>query len=106
VVLPSGRGARQVVIRPEFPSHSLRGEIDEGAKFRQGLTTAWISAFAIPRDEWPAAFEQIGIPKGQTGEAEAMFDAVNAGWMDLGVAGTEHVPGVTSARDVFAAAYV
>jgi uncharacterized protein YbjT (DUF2867 family) len=65
-----------------------------------------VSAFAIPRDEWPAAFEQIGIPKGQTGEAEAMFDAVNAGWMDLGVPGTEHVPGVTSARDVFAAAYV
>jgi uncharacterized protein YbjT (DUF2867 family) len=65
-----------------------------------------VSAFAIPRDEWPAAFEQIGIPKGQTGPAEAMFDAVNAGWMDLGVAGTEHVPGVTSARDVFAAAYV
>jgi uncharacterized protein YbjT (DUF2867 family) len=65
-----------------------------------------VSAFAIPRDEWPAAFEQIGIPKGQTGPAEAMFDAVNAGWMDLGVAGTEHVPVVTSARDVFAAAYV
>jgi uncharacterized protein YbjT (DUF2867 family) len=65
-----------------------------------------VRAFAIPRDEWPAAFEQIGIPKGQTGPAEAMFDAVNAGWMDLGVAGTEHVPGVTSARDVFAAAYV
>jgi len=33
-----------------------------------------------------------------------MFDAVNSGWMDLGVKGTEHVPGTTSARDVFAAA--
>jgi hypothetical protein len=33
-----------------------------------------------------------------------MFEAVNAGWMDLGVQGTEHVPGTTSARDVFAAA--
>ena len=63
-----------------------------------------VKAFAIPRDGWPAAFEQFGIPKGQTGPAEAMFDAVNAGWMDLGVEGTEHVPGVTSARDVFAAA--
>ena len=57
-----------------------------------------------PRAGWPAAFEQIGIPKGQTGSAEAMFDAVNAGWMDLGVAGTEHVVGTTSPRDVFAAA--
>jgi hypothetical protein len=33
-----------------------------------------------------------------------MYDAVNSGWMDIGVEGTEHVPGVTSARDVFAAA--
>jgi hypothetical protein len=33
-----------------------------------------------------------------------MFEAVNAGWMDLGVEDTEHVAGTTSARDVFAAA--
>jgi uncharacterized protein YbjT (DUF2867 family) len=65
-----------------------------------------VRAFAIPRDGWPAAFEQLGIPEGHTGPAETMFDAVNAGWMDLGVAGVEHVAGVTSARDVFAAAYV
>ncbi|MDR6497151.1 uncharacterized protein YbjT (DUF2867 family) [Burkholderia ambifaria] len=63
-----------------------------------------VKAFAIPRAGWPAAFEQFGIPNGQTGSAEAMFDAVNAGWMDLGVAGTEHVVGTTSPRDVFAAA--
>src|SRR5579859_1546514 len=63
-----------------------------------------VKAFAIPRAGWPAAFQQLGVPKGQTGPAEAMFDAVNSGWMDLGVEGTEHVPGATSARDVFAAA--
>ncbi|MPV69512.1 NmrA family NAD(P)-binding protein [Burkholderia sp. BE17] len=63
-----------------------------------------VKAFAIPRAGWPATFEQFGIPKGRTGSAEAMFDAVNAGWMDLGVAGTEHVAGTTSPRDVFAAA--
>jgi uncharacterized protein YbjT (DUF2867 family) len=63
-----------------------------------------VKAFAIPRAGWAEAFEQIGIPKGQTGPAETMFDAVNSGWMDLGVEGTEHVPGTTSARDVFAAA--
>jgi hypothetical protein len=33
-----------------------------------------------------------------------MYEAVNAGGMDLGVEGTEHVVGATSARDVFAAA--
>ena len=32
-----------------------------------------------------------------------MFETVNAGWMDIGVEGTEHVPGTTSARDVCAA---
>jgi uncharacterized protein YbjT (DUF2867 family) len=63
-----------------------------------------VKAFAVPRAGWPAAFEQFGIPKGQTGPAEAMYEAVNAGWMDLGVEGTEHVAGTTSPRDVFAAA--
>lgn len=63
-----------------------------------------VKAFAVPRTEWPAAFEQLGIPKGETGPAEAMFEAVNAGWMDLGAAGAEHVAGTTPPRDVFAAA--
>ena len=63
-----------------------------------------VRAFAVPRAGWAEAFEQFGIPKGQTGPAEEMFEAVNAGWMDLGVKGTEHVAGTTPARDVFAAA--
>jgi hypothetical protein len=63
-----------------------------------------VKAFAIPRSGWASAFEQLGIPKGHTGPAEEMFDAVNAGWMALGVEGTEHVAGTTSAREVFAAA--
>jgi hypothetical protein len=32
------------------------------------------------------------------------LEAVNAGWMELGIEGTEHVAGTRSARDVFAAA--
>ena len=63
-----------------------------------------VKAFAVPRAGWAEAFEQFGVPKGHTGPAEEMFEAVNAGWMDLGVEGTEHVAGATSARDVFAAA--
>jgi uncharacterized protein YbjT (DUF2867 family) len=63
-----------------------------------------VKALAVPRAGWPAAFEQFGIPKGQTGPAEAMFEAINAGWMDLGVKGTEQVAGTTSAREVFAGA--
>jgi len=63
-----------------------------------------VKAFAIPRAGWAEALEQIGIPKGHTWPAEEMYESVNAGWMDLGVPGTEHVAGTKSARDVFAAA--
>jgi uncharacterized protein YbjT (DUF2867 family) len=63
-----------------------------------------VRAFAIPRAGWADAFQQFGVPKGHAGPAEEMFESVNAGWMELGVTGTEHVAGTTSARDVFAAA--
>jgi hypothetical protein len=63
-----------------------------------------VKAFAVPRAGWAQAFEQFGIPKGHTGPAEETFEAVNAGWMDLGVESTEHVAGTTSASDVFTAA--
>ena len=63
-----------------------------------------VRAFALPRAAWADAFQQFGVPKGHTGPAEEMYESVNAGWMDLGVTGTEHVAGTTSARDVFAAA--
>jgi uncharacterized protein YbjT (DUF2867 family) len=63
-----------------------------------------VKAFALPRAAWADAFQQFGVPKGHTGPAEETYESVNAGWMDLGVTGTEHVAGTTSARDVFAAA--
>lgn len=64
-----------------------------------------VKAFAVPRAGWAEAFEQFGVPKGHTRPSEEMFDAVNAGWMDLGAEDTEHVAGTTSARDVFKAAW-
>ena len=42
------------------------------------------------------AFEQFGVPKGHTGPAEEMYEAVNAGWMDLGITGAEHIADTTS----------
>jgi hypothetical protein len=33
-----------------------------------------------------------------------MFEALNSGWINFGVQGTERVEGTTPARDVFAAA--
>jgi uncharacterized protein YbjT (DUF2867 family) len=77
---------------------------DEVAAQLGEVLTLDVKAFAVPRAGWAEAFEQFGIPKGHTGPAEEMYESVNAGWMDLGVTGTEHVAGLTSARDVFAAA--
>ena len=77
---------------------------DEVAEQLGGVLNLDVKAFAVPRAGWAEAFEQFGIPKGHTGPAEEMFEAVNAGWMDLGVEGAEQVAGTTSARDVFEAA--
>ncbi len=77
---------------------------DEVAKQLGEVLKRDVKAFAVPRAGWAEAFEQLGVPKGHTGPAEEMFDSVNAGAMDLGVTGTEHVAGTTSARDVFATA--
>lgn len=77
---------------------------DEVAELLGGVLNLDVKAFAVPRAGWAEAFEQFGIPKGHTGPAEEMFEAVNAGWMDLGVEGAEQVAGTTSARDVFEAA--
>jgi len=77
---------------------------DEVARQLGDVLQLDVKAFAVPRAGWAEAFQQFGIPKGHTGPAEEMFESVNAGWMDLGIAGTEHVAGTTSAREVFAAA--
>jgi uncharacterized protein YbjT (DUF2867 family) len=94
---------------PAWPGHRVielgsMVSADHVAEQLADVLTLDVKAFAVPRAGWAEAFEQFGIPKGYTGPAEEMFEAVNAGWMDLGVEGTEHVAGTTSARDVFAAA--
>ncbi|MGO8781296.1 MAG: NmrA family NAD(P)-binding protein, partial [Rhodomicrobium sp.] len=73
---------------------------DEVAEQMGEVLKREVKAFAIPRAGWAEAFERFGIPKGHTGPVEEMFEAVNAGWMDLGAEHTEHVAGTTSARDV------
>jgi uncharacterized protein YbjT (DUF2867 family) len=55
-----------------------------------------VKAFALPRAAWADVFQQSGVPKGHTGAAEEMYESVNAGAMDLGVTGTEHVAGTTA----------
>jgi uncharacterized protein YbjT (DUF2867 family) len=94
---PAWSGHRIIELGSMISSDEVAAQLGEVMKLD-------VKAFAVPRAEWPASFEQFGIPKGQTGPAEAMFEAVNAGWMDLGVEGTERVAGTTSPHDVFAAA--
>ena len=77
---------------------------DEVAEQLGDVLTLDVKAFAVPRAGWAEVFEQFGVPKGHTGPAEEMFEAVNAGWMDLGAEDTEHVAGTTTACDVFEAA--
>jgi uncharacterized protein YbjT (DUF2867 family) len=94
---PAWSGHRIIELGSMVSSDEVAAQLGEVMKLD-------VKAFAVPRAEWPASFEQFGIPKGQTGPAETMFEAVNAGWMDLGVEGTERVAGTTSPHDVFAAA--
>jgi uncharacterized protein YbjT (DUF2867 family) len=94
---PAWSGHRVIELGSMVSADEVAGQLGQVLKLD-------VKAFAVPRAGWAEAFEQFGIPKGRTGPAEEMFESVNAGWMDLGIAGTEHVAGTTPARDVFAAA--
>ncbi|OCJ07790.1 nucleoside-diphosphate sugar epimerase [Rhizobium sp. AC27/96] len=94
---PAWSGRRVVELGSMVSADEVAAQLGEVLKLD-------VKAFAVPRAGWAEAFEQFGIPKGRTAPAEEMFEAVNAGWMDLGAEGTEHIAGTTSARDVFEAA--
>ncbi len=94
---PAWSGQRVIELGSMISADEVAAQLGEVLKLN-------VKAFAVPRAGWASAFEQTGIPKGHTGAAEEMFEAVNSGWMGLGVKGTEHVAGTTSARDVFAGA--
>jgi hypothetical protein len=94
---PAWSGHRVIELGSMVSADEVAGPLGE-------VLTLDVKAFAVPRAGWAEAFEQFGIPKGHIGPAEEMYESVNAGWMDLGVTGTEHVAGTTSARDVLAAA--
>src|SRR5580698_2908240 len=94
---PAWSGRRVVEIGSMVAADDVAGQLGEILKLG-------VKAFSVPRAGWAEAFEQFGIPKGHSGPAEEMFEALNAGWMDLGVEGTEQVAGTTAARDVFEAA--
>ncbi len=54
-----------------------------------------INAVAVPRETWVETMAQHGIPAHLSGPYIEMLDSFNSGWIDFGVAGTEHVKGST-----------
>jgi uncharacterized protein YbjT (DUF2867 family) len=94
---PAWSGHRVIELGSMVSADEVAGQLGE-------ILNRDVKAFAVPRAGWAQALEQFGVPKGHTGPAEEMYEAVNAGWMELGTEGTEHVAGTTAARDVFAAA--
>jgi NAD(P)H dehydrogenase (quinone) len=52
-----------------------------------------ISGVAVPRATWVETMAQHGIPAHLSGNYIEMLDSFNSGWIDFGVAGTEHVKG-------------
>ena len=62
-----------------------------------------VEARSVPRAEWTARLEAIGLPAGRTGPFEEMWDGVNSGWIDFGAAGTEAVAVTQTPAAFFAA---
>lgn len=60
-----------------------------------------VEARPIPREQWAARIEAMGLPKDKTGPWEEMQDGFNSGWIDFGVPGTEPVAGTVTPAQVF-----
>src|ERR1700684_4180436 len=94
---PAWSGRRVIELGSMVSADEVAAQLGEGLSLD-------VTAFSVARAGRAEAFQPCDTPRSRTGPAEEMFESVNAGWMDLGITGTEHVAGTTSARDVFAAA--
>ncbi len=63
-----------------------------------------VQARPIPREQWPATLEAMGLPEDKTGPWEEMQDGFNSGWIGFGVPGTDSVAGTVTPAEVFAQA--
>ncbi len=52
-----------------------------------------ITAVAIPRETWVDTLASNGMPADRSGAYIQMLDSFNAGWINFGNAGTEHIHG-------------
>jgi hypothetical protein len=78
--LPSLFAPQQNRRAPRWRPQQSMVTADEVAEQLGDVLMLDVRAFAVPRAGWAEAFEQFGIPKGHTGPAEDMFEAVNAGY--------------------------
>src|ERR1700712_3378739 len=72
---PAWRGRRVIELGSMVSADEVAAQLGE-------VLQRDVKAYAVPRDGWSAALEQFGVPKGHTGQAEAMYEAVNLGLMD------------------------
>lgn len=60
-----------------------------------------VEARPIPREQWTASFEAMGMAPGTTGPYQEMVDGFNSGWIDFGVPGTEPVAATVTPTQLF-----
>ena len=63
-----------------------------------------VQARSIPRENWTAALQAMGVPATAMADYEQMCDSMNSGWISFGVPGTEQVEATITPAQFFAAA--
>ncbi|HEX4496480.1 MAG TPA: NmrA family NAD(P)-binding protein [Thermoanaerobaculia bacterium] len=81
-----------------------RTSADDVARAMSEVLGRPVQARPIPREQWAASLEAQGMAPGTTGLFEEMEDALNSGWIDFGVPGTEPVAATITPAQVFAQA--
>lgn len=61
-----------------------------------------VVARSTPREQWTTSLGYMGVPEASIPFYEEMMDGINAGWIDHGVPGAEHVEGTTTPAQLFA----
>ena len=77
---------------------------DDIARAMSEVLERSVQARPIPREQWTARLEAMGLPTGKIGPWEEMQDGFNSGWIDFGVSGTESVASTLTPAQVFAQA--
>lgn len=95
---PGWAGVRVLEIGSPTSSDDLAAAIG-------GVLGRPVKAAAVPRDQWAATLEGMGLPPGGTAAYEEMMDGFNSGWIHFGVEGAEPAPATLTPADVYAAAY-